>query len=101
MGAANLLQTLPAVSVAARVMAEIHDLKPEVQSVRPARRLMRWLARPRAVTLRLRPAWTLALVAGLAPILLIPTHPTHRPAPGAHEGPAPFSGQFPAAGSVA
>ena len=100
MGAANLLQTLPAVSVAARVMAEIHDLKPEVQSVRPARRLMRWLARPRAVTLRLRPAWTLALVAGLAAILLIPTQPTNRPSPGAQEGIAQFVGHFPGARSV-
>jgi len=99
-GAANLLQTLPAISVAARVMAEIHDLTPEVQSVRPARRLMRWLARPRAVTLRLRPAWPLALVAGLAAILLIPTQPTNRPSPGAHEGIAQFVGHFPGARSV-
>src|SRR5205085_9270759 len=37
MGAANLLQTIPATSVAARVMAEIHDLKPEVENMRPAR----------------------------------------------------------------
>ncbi len=78
MGAANLLQTLP----------------------RPARRLMRWLARPRAVTLRLRPAWTLALVAGLAAILLIPTQPTNRPSPGAQEGIAQFVGHFPGARSV-
>ena len=100
MGVANLLQSLPAISVAARVMAEIHDLKPEVQSIRPARRLMRWLARPRAVTLRLRPAWTLALAAGLAAILLIPTQPTTRRSPGAHEGVAQFVGHFPGARSV-
>ena len=100
MGAANLLQTMPAISVAARVMAEIHDLKPQIESVRPARRLVRWLARPRAVTLRLRPVWTLALAAGLVAILLIPTEPSNRPTPRAHEGIAQFVGHFPGARSV-
>ena len=98
MGAANLLQTLPAVSVAARVMADIHDLKPE--RIRPGPRLMRWLARPRAVTLRLRPAWTLALAAGLAAILLISTQSTRSPIPGPHQGVAQFVGRFPGARSV-
>jgi AMP-activated protein kinase-like protein len=98
MGAANLLQTLPPISVAARVMAEIHDLKPE--RILPARRLVRWLARPRAVTLRLRPVWTLALAAGLAAILLIPTQPSNGPTPGRHEGVAQFVGHFPGARSV-
>jgi len=100
MGAANLLQTIPATSVAARVMAEIHDLKPEVENVRPARRVVRWLSRPRAVTLRLRPAWTLALAAGLAAILLMPTQPTNGPTAGPHEGIAQFVGHFPGARSV-
>jgi len=99
-GAANLLQTIPATSVAARVMAEIHDLKPEVENLRPARRIVRWLSRPRAVTLRLRPAWTLALAAGLAAILLMPTQPTNGPIPGAQEGIAQFVGHFPGARSV-
>ena len=100
MGAANLLQTMPALSVAARVMAEIHGTKPEVEQPGPARRFARWLSRPRAVTLKLRPAWTLALAAGLVAILLVPTQPSSRPTPGAHEGIAQFVGHFPGARSV-
>jgi Glycogen recognition site of AMP-activated protein kinase len=99
-GAANLLQTIPAMSVAARVMADIHDMKPEVERVRTGRKIVRWLSRPRAVTFRLRPAWTLALAAGLAAILLLPSEPTTSPTPGAHEGIAQFVGHFPGARSV-
>jgi hypothetical protein len=100
MTAATLLQATPPLSVAARVMAEIR-LGPEAaQHDNPLRRLLVWLARPRSVTLRLRPVWTLALVPVIAAILLMPSEPTTLPTPGAHEGLAQFVGHFPGAHSV-
>ena len=61
-------------------------------------RLARWLARPRAVTLRLRPAWTLAIAAALAALVLLPLGESVTP--GEKEGVAQFVGHFPGARSV-
>ena len=98
--AAALLREPPAVSVADRVMTEIRREAP-VQVVSPAgvaRRLVRWFNRPRAVTLRLRPAWTLAIAAALAAVVFLPFEVP--PTPGADEGVAQFVGHFPGARSV-
>ena len=97
--AVELLEATPRLSVASRVMAEIRQ-HPAPRAHRPVRRLTRWLTRPRAVTFRLRPAWTLALAAGLAAILLLPAGPGGEQAPGAAEGIAQFVGHFPGARSV-
>jgi hypothetical protein len=95
--ATELLREPPRISVADRVMAEIREPAPGGA----ARRLARWFARPRAVTVRLRPAWTLALAAALAAVLLLPVGPSFDPgAPGADEGIAQFVGHFPGARSV-
>jgi hypothetical protein len=90
--AAGLLQESPAVSVAHRVMVQIRREAPAM------RRLDRWLGRPRAVTLRLRPAWTLALAAALAAVVFLPFGPSVTP--GVEEGIAQFVGHFPGARSV-
>lgn len=81
--AIDLLKTPPAVSVEARVMAEVRRMS------RPVRRV--WFTWPRAATL--------ALAAGLAAILLLPRQPTPV-MPGTAEGIAQFVGQFPGARSV-
>jgi hypothetical protein len=103
MAAAELLEAAPRLSIAARVMAEVRQLPAPapLQNLGPMRRAVRWLSRPRAVTLRLRPVWTLALAAGLAAVLLLPLQPpTSKPTPGASEGVANFVGHFPGARSV-
>ncbi|HEV8265345.1 MAG TPA: isoamylase early set domain-containing protein [Gemmatimonadales bacterium] len=82
-------------SVAERVMAEVRRPAP-----RPSRELARWFAEPQAVTLRLRPVWTLALAAALAAIVLLPGREPGGGAPGAQEGVAQFVGHFPGARSV-
>ena len=99
-GAAQLLEAVPPLSVATRVMAEIREIPLEARAGGPALRLGRWLSRPRAVTVRLRPVWTLALAAGLAAILLLPSGPGGAPTPGDREGVARFVGHFPGARSV-
>jgi len=98
--AAQLLQEPPAVSVADRVMEQIRREAsvPAVSPVGAALRLVRWLARPRAVTLRLRPAWTLAIAAALAALVLLPLGESVTP--GEKEGIAQFVGHFPGARSV-
>jgi hypothetical protein len=96
--AAHLISATPKLSVAARVMAEIRQTAP-VHYDGTVRRAVRWLGRPRAVTLRLRPVWTLALAAGLTAILLLPSGPDG-PQPGVAEGVANFVGHFPGARSV-
>ncbi len=98
--AAQLLQEPPAVSVADRVMEQIRREAsvPAVSPVGAALRLARWLARPRAVTLRLRPAWTLAIAATLAVVVLLPLGESVTP--GEKEGIAQFVGHFPGARSV-
>ena len=92
--ATELLREPPRISVADRVMAEVRA--PAAGSA--PRQLARWLAQPRAVTLRLRPAWTLALAAALAAVILLPVGQSG--APGAQEGIAQFVGHFPGARSV-
>ena len=98
--ATQMLKATPLLSVATRVMAEIRLGRPPVLNEGMARRLLHWwLGRPRAVTLRLRPVWTVALAAGLAAILLIPW--THGGlTPGVAQGIANFVGHFPGARSV-
>jgi len=93
--ATRLLAQPPAISVADRVMAEVRRSK----RASVAHRWAHWLAQPRAVTVRLRPVWTLALAAGLAAVVLLPGggQPV---APGAQEGVAQFVGHFPGARSV-
>ena len=82
--AIELLKTPPPVSVAARVMAEIR---------RPATpQGPRWP--------RLLPAWTLALAAALAALLILPLEPAGSPPLGSAEGIAQFVGHFPGARSV-
>lgn len=102
MAAAELLGTTPRLSVAARVMAEVRQLPTPapLQKIGPMRRSMRWMSRPRAVTVRLRPVWTLALAAGLAAFLLLPGQTNSTLTPGASEGIAHFVGHFPGARSV-
>jgi hypothetical protein len=99
MEAATLLQATPQVSVAARVMAEVRQIPADVHAGSSVQRLGRWLGRPRAVTLRLRPVWTLAIAAGLGAMLLLPWS-DGTPTPGAKEGFARFVGHFPGARSV-
>jgi len=97
---AELLREPPPVSVADRVMAEIRSgrVAAPAASAGALRRLGRWLAQPRAVTLRLRPSWTLALAAALAAVILLPVSQSVEPAE--HEGIAQFVGHFPGARSV-
>jgi len=97
--ATQMLKATPPVSVAWRVMAEIRENPGRVQSDGPARRLIRWLGRPRAFTVRLRPVWTLALAAGLVTVLLLPWS-NGGPTPGVAQGIASFVGHFPGARSV-
>ena len=97
--ATQMLKATPPVSVASRVMAEIRQNPGRVQSDGPARRLFRWLGRPRAFTVRLRPVWTLALAAGLVTVLLLPWS-NGAPTPGVAQGIASFVGHFPGARSV-
>ena len=99
-GAARLLAGAPRLSVAARVMAEIRKAPHPQPGESTMRRALRWLGRPRAVTVRLRPVWTLALAAGLTAVLLLPfQNGSPRPA-GNAEGVAQFVGHFPGARSV-
>lgn len=91
--AARLLTDLPATSVADRVMTTIR------RDNTRRRRLLRWWTRPRDFTLRLCPAWTLAVAAALGAILLLPVGPGTI-APNASEGIAQFVGHFPGARSV-
>ena len=98
--ATQVLTAAPQLSVAARVMAEIQQNPAPALAQGPMRRVMRWLGRPRAVTLRLRPVWTLALAAGLATIILLLWGPGDGLTPGRAEGIASFVGHFPGARSV-
>ena len=100
--AAELLEATPPprVSVANRVMTEIRQIPVHVPPHGSVRRVIRWFGRPRAVTLRLRPVWTLALAAGLAAMLLLPWQQGSVRNPGDTEGIANFVGHFPGARSV-
>jgi hypothetical protein len=92
--AAHALSALPEASVAARVMAEVRR-PPE----RAGRRLARWLTERHAITISVRPVWSLALAAVLAAVAIIPSR---GPGPilGDQEGIAQFVGRFPGARSV-
>ncbi|HEV8303978.1 MAG TPA: isoamylase early set domain-containing protein [Gemmatimonadales bacterium] len=100
--AVQLLREAPApvATVADRVMTEIRRSPAAAPHSAPgvARRVASWLAEPRAVTLRLRPLWTLALAAAVGAVILLPA--AESVAPGAEEGVAQFVGHFPGARSV-
>ncbi|HEY6222600.1 MAG TPA: isoamylase early set domain-containing protein [Gemmatimonadales bacterium] len=92
--AARLLAEAPVGSVAARVMAEVRR-PPE----RLGQRVARWLTERHAVTIAVRPIWSLALAAALAAIAVIPSRGPG-PVLGEREGIAQFVGRFPGARSV-
>lgn len=92
--AAALLGDVRPASVAARVMAEVRRPAPS-----RGRRLTGWLTSRHAVTISVRPVWSLAVAAALAALAIIPSR---EPGPilGAKEGIAQFVGRFPGARSV-
>ena len=85
---------LPLPSLESRVMALIRRPVPS-----RARRLLRWLATPRALTFRVRPVWSLAFAAVVALLTLVPIG-HEGPDIGEHEGIAQFVARFPGAQSV-
>jgi len=94
--AAQLLRAGEApASVAGRVLAELRRPRTATRG----RRVLRWLTERHAITIALRPIWSLALTAVLAAVVLVPTHGTP-PLLGAQEGIAQFVGHFPGARSV-
>jgi len=97
--AAELLAAaVPAASLESRVMAAVRRPPPSPSRVR---RLVRWLGRPRTVTVRIRPAWSLALATVALLLALFPVGDEGGgPVLGEHEGVAQFVGQFPGAQSV-
>lgn len=106
MSAAEVLAPTPLLSVATRVMADIQRLPSpaHLQADGKVRRLLRWLGRPREVTVHLRPVWTLALAGALAAVVLLPSQLERISGPRtslkATEGVAHFVGHFPGAHSV-
>jgi hypothetical protein len=92
--AALLAAPLPFPSLESRVLALIRRPLPS-----RARRLLRGIAAPRAVTFRVRPVWSLALAAALAWLTLFPIR-REGPDIGEHEGIVQFVGRFPGAQSV-
>jgi len=84
--------TQPA-SVWARVMANVRH------PVTRRARFQRWLLTPRAIVLRVRPAWSLALAAGVLLVSLVAKPEPELPL-GAEEGIAQFVARFPGARSV-
>ena len=82
-------------SVAGRVLAELRRPRTATRG----RRLLRWLTERHAITIALRPIWSLALAAVLAAVVLVPTHGAG-PLLGAQEGIAQFVGHFPGARTV-
>jgi Glycogen recognition site of AMP-activated protein kinase len=81
-------------SVEQRVLAAIRRPAASV-----GRRLLRWTVRPQSVVLRLRPVWSLALVASVLLLAVLPS-PETGPQLGDEEGIAQFVGRFPGARSV-
>jgi Glycogen recognition site of AMP-activated protein kinase len=81
-------------SLESRVMAAIRRPAPS-----RGRRLLRWLATPHTLTLRVRPVWSLALAATVAFLTLVPTG-HEGPDIGEHEGIAQFVARFPGARTV-
>src|SRR5947208_9308971 len=90
--AGDLLATpVPAASLESRVMAAIRRPAPS-----HAQRLMRWLVTPRAIILRVRPAWSLAFAALVAALTLF-TALNERPAIAVHNGVDQFMVRLPEA----
>lgn len=93
--AADLLaEPVGGVSVESRVMTEIRRPAPTW-----AQRVGRWIITPHAITLRFRPAWSLAFAAAAAVLTVFATG-GDGPELGEHEGIAQFVGRFPDAQSV-
>ncbi len=83
-------------SVAARVMAEIRRPFPGLLT-----RLVRWVTERHAITVSLRPVWSLVVAAVVVvAVALIPSHGSEGPTLSAEEGVAQFVGRFPGARSV-
>lgn len=106
--AAELRPALERLATAAALLAApvaVPSLESRVMAVirRPApprlRRLLRWLATPHLLTVRVRPVWSLALAAAVAFLTLLPTG-QDGPDIGEHEGIAQFVGRFPGARTV-
>ena len=92
--AALLAAPVQGPGVESRVMALIRRPAPS-----RSRRLLRWLATPHALTVRVRPVWSLALAAAVAVLTLVPIG-HDGPDIGEHEGIAQFVGRFPGAQTV-
>ncbi len=82
-------------SVAAWVLAEIRRPRPGRMA-----RLARWLTERHAITVSLRPAWSVAVALLVAAVALVPAHGPEGPTLSAQEGIAQFVGRFPGARSV-
>ena len=83
-------------SVAARVMAEIRRPFPGLLT-----RLVRWVTERHAITVSLRPVWSLVVAAVVVVVVaLIPSRGSEGPTLSAEEGVAQFVGRFPGARSV-
>jgi len=92
---AALLAAAPVgASVEQRVMTAIQRPAPTAGG-----RLVRWALRPHAVVLRMRPVWSLALVASILLLAVLPS-PEAGLQLGEEEGVAQFVGRFPGARSV-
>jgi len=64
-------------------------------------RLVRWVTERHAITVSLRPVWSLAVAAvGVVVVALIPSRGSEGPTLSAEEGVAQFVGRFPGARSV-
>lgn len=88
-----LVAPVHGMSVESRVMREIRRPEPWPQ------RAARWIVTPHAITLRFRPAWSLAFAAAAAVLTVFATG-GGGPELGEHEGIAQFVGRFPDAQSV-
>ena len=83
-------------SVAARVMAEIRRPFPGLLT-----RLVRWVTERHAITVSLRPVWSLVVAAVVVVVVvLIPSRGSEGPTLSVEEGVAQFVGRFPGARSV-
>src|SRR5207245_8927656 len=74
----------------------------EIRRPRPGRltRLARWRSERHAITVSLRPAWSVVVGLLVAAVALVPTHGPEGPTLSAQEGIAQFVGHFPGARSV-